>query len=73
MSALGIEMRITSFPDVKGAKRSTSLMSLGAFTASVIAPAKASEKEALPLLKLAAFGERRSAKGRCGTTRTCWR
>jgi hypothetical protein len=63
MSALKQEMRITSFTDVKGTKRNTAWMSLAEFAAAAIAHAKAPNKDALPLVKLAAFGERRSAKG----------
>lgn len=63
MSALTTEMRITSFTDVKGNKRNTSWMSLSEFATAAIATATAPEKDSLPLVKLAAFGERRSSKG----------
>jgi hypothetical protein len=63
MSALDIEMRITSFSDVKGVKRNTTWMSLSEFATASIATAKAPDKASLPLVKLAAFGDRRSSKG----------
>jgi Protein of unknown function (DUF3987) len=63
VSALDIEMRITSFSDVTGSRRGTTWMSLGQFAAAAIAQAHAPNKASLPLMKLAAFGERRSTKG----------
>ena len=63
MSALAIQMRITSFTDVKGTKRCTAWMTLGDFATAAIATTTAPDKASLPLVKLAAFGDRRSPKG----------
>lgn len=61
--ALNREMRITVFPTVSGAVRNTTWMSLAQFAANALATVTAPEKTALPMLKLAAFGDKRSVKG----------